>query len=96
MEEDSPAVDEDSFEMDEDSLEIDSEDFDAGDDLLSLNFDHPRAPDYLWAFGIRHGIPVVFSIAVLVILMLPSMRTFYRVKQRAYTRRPRTAGRPRR
>lgn len=61
--------------------------------LLHLNYDHPKASDYLTAYAIRHGIPIVLALAMLVILFLPSMRSAYGLKQQKFVRPSKRAGR---
>ncbi len=61
--------------------------------LLDLNYDHPRVSVPLTAYAIRHGIPIALALAMLIILMLPSMRRAYGLKQEKFVRPSKRAGR---
>lgn len=61
--------------------------------LAHINWDHHRAWDVAWPVLVVHGIPLVTSLLVLVLLMLPSVRLLCGVKQEARPRRRRSAGR---
>ena len=55
--------------------------------LAALNWDHPRAVALGAQVGLRYGLPCLVSLAVLVLLALPSLREVLGVRQRPYRRR---------
>ena len=61
--------------------------------LFHINWHHHRAWDTALPYLLIHAVPVMISLLVLVLLMLPSVRLLCGVKQEARPRRRRSAGR---
>ncbi len=54
--------------------------------LAALNWDHPKAVGTATFFGLLHGLPILLSLAMIVLLALPRMRIAYGIKQQPIVR----------